>query len=96
MKKVSKKPSRKKSQAVSVISIAAVLIMLFIALPTIPLREGFSLAAIFGAVWAVFAVLIIGAHLYRLLKVDEDTENRMKQIKKERMRNIEQRIMGDS
>lgn len=96
MKKVAKKTSRKKSQAVSVISIVAVLAMLFIALPTIPLREGFSLASIFGVVWALFAVLIIGAHLYRLLKVDEDTEMRMKAIKKEKIRKLERRIMGDS
>ncbi|SMG54244.1 hypothetical protein [Paenibacillus aquistagni] len=96
MKKVAKKTSRKKSQAVSVISIVAVLAMLFIALPTIPLREGFSLASIFGVVWALFAVLIIGAHLYRLLKVDEDTEKRMKAIKKEKIRKLERRMMGDS
>lgn len=84
------------SRFVSVISIVVVLAMLLIALPTIPLREGWSLASVFGIVWAAFAVLIIGAHLHRLLRVDEETEARMRQVKAEKYRKLEQRILGSN
>lgn len=84
------------SRFVSVISIVVVLAMLLIALPTIPLREGWSLASVFGIVWAAFAVLIIGAHLHRLLRVDEETEARMRQVKAEKYRKLERRILGSN
>ncbi|MCG7405843.1 hypothetical protein MH117_00295 [Paenibacillus sp. ACRRX] len=93
--KRTKKYSRTQSRAISVISITAVLVMLFIALPTIPLNEGWSLAAVFGAVWALFAVLIIGAHLYRLLRVDEEVERKLRQVRTQRYKQIERRIMGN-
>ncbi|MGZ9583242.1 hypothetical protein [Paenibacillus marinisediminis] len=82
------------SRLVSVASIVVVLTMLFIALPTIPLREGISLASVFGLVWAAFAVLIIGAHLYRLLGVDEVTEEKLRRVKAERYRMMEKQVMG--
>ena len=93
-KSVQFKRRRGVSRLVSVVSIIVVLTMLFIALPTIPIREGWSLASVFGLIWSAFALLIIGAHLYRLLRVDEATEARLRQVKAERYRAVEERIMG--
>lgn len=90
------KRRRAVGRLVSVISIVVVLAMLLIALPTIPLREGWSLASIFGIVWAAFAILIIGAHLHRLLRVNEETEARMRKVKAEKYRQLEQRILGSN
>lgn len=90
----STKRRRGVSQLVSIGSIAIVLVMLFIALPTIPLREGWSLATVFGLVWAAFAILIIGAHLHRLLRVNESTEAKLRNVRAERYRAVERRLMG--
>ncbi|WP_261378190.1 hypothetical protein [Paenibacillus agilis] len=84
---------RSRGSWISVLSIAAVMIMLFIALPTIPFREGWSMAVVFGSIWSLFALLIVGAHLYRLLRVDEEKENRMRQVRAERYRQVEKRIV---
>ncbi|MBN3522931.1 hypothetical protein [Paenibacillus apiarius] len=72
--------------------IALVLAMLLVVLPTISLKEGLTPAVWFGIVWSAFALLVISAHLHRLLRVDEETERRLKRIKQEKVRLWESRL----
>ncbi|MCM3337934.1 hypothetical protein M3650_04610 [Paenibacillus sp. MER TA 81-3] len=75
-----------------VVYIAMVLAMLLVVLPTISLKEGLTPAVWFGIVWAAFALLVIAAHLHRLLRVDEETERRLKHIKREKVRRWKVRL----
>ncbi|MDU5143485.1 MAG: prominin family protein [Paenibacillus dendritiformis] len=75
-----------------VLSIGAALVMLVIVLPTLSFKAGWTPSFWFGIVWCAFALLIIAAHLHRLLGVDEETEQELKRIKQEKMRRWEERL----
>jgi len=59
--------------------------MLIYALPSITFSAGFSWVSLFGAVWAGFALLVIGAHLYYLIGVDEAKQKALDAIRKEKL-----------
>jgi hypothetical protein len=55
--------------------------MLIYAVPQLKLGHGFSLETIFATVWLGLALIVIAAHLYVLLKVDEEVKKEMKTLK---------------
>ena len=63
--------------------------MLIYALPSISFSGGFSWVSLFGAVWAGFALLVIGSHLYYLIGVDEAKQKALDEIRKEKLRQWE-------
>ncbi|MEX2461705.1 MAG: hypothetical protein WD469_10510 [Paenibacillaceae bacterium] len=48
--------------------------MLVYAVPQLKVGQGFKLETIFATVWLGLALLVIAAHLYVLLKVDQEVE----------------------
>ncbi|KKO53017.1 hypothetical protein XI25_16990 [Paenibacillus sp. DMB20] len=60
--------------------------MLVYALPSISFAGGFSWAALFGAVWAGFALLVIASHLHILIGVDEAKQKALDEIRKEKIK----------
>ncbi|WP_433943873.1 hypothetical protein [Paenibacillus sp. SN-8-1] len=61
------------------------LAMLIYALPMISFKPGAGLVSVFGMVWAAFAFLVIGAHLYFLLGVDAEKQRALDQIRKAKL-----------
>lgn len=92
MNRMSYSRSSKRSVWKHVLSIGAALAMLVIVLPTLSFQGGWTPALWFGIVWSAFALLIIAAHLHRLLRVDEETERDLQRIKQEKMRRWEERL----
>lgn len=78
--------TRKKSKLKHTIYLIAALGMLVYALPSISFKGGFTWTALFGAVWAGFALLVIAAHMHILIGVDEGKQKALDEIKKEKMR----------
>ncbi|MCJ8010172.1 hypothetical protein MUG84_00260 [Paenibacillus sp. KQZ6P-2] len=62
------------------------LAMLVYALPLISFSGGWSWASAFGTAWALFAFLVIGAHLHYLLGVDEEKQKALDRIKAAKLR----------
>ncbi|GIO68033.1 hypothetical protein NYE48_06910 [Paenibacillus sp. FSL M7-1455] len=62
------------------------LAMLVYALPLISFSGGWSWTSAFGVAWALFAFLVIGAHLHYLLGVDEEKQKTLDRIKAEKLR----------
>ncbi|MFD2671442.1 hypothetical protein [Marinicrinis sediminis] len=56
--------------------------MLLFMLPRLEMGQGWSMASIFGVVWLGFALLVLSAHLYRLLGVDEEKERQLARIRR--------------
>ncbi|MBG9737061.1 hypothetical protein M5X06_26530 [Paenibacillus alvei] len=77
-----------------VISIILVVAMLIYVLPTLNFKEGWTPSSTFGVVWIAFALLIVAAHLHRLLRVDEEMEQRLRKIKREKYIRLEARLKG--
>ncbi|MEC0368886.1 hypothetical protein P9847_25585 [Paenibacillus chibensis] len=65
------------------------LAMLVYALPLISFSGGWSLVSAFGAAWALFAFLVIGAHLHYLLGVDEEKQKSLDRIKAVKMHQLQ-------
>lgn len=68
--------------------------MLGYAVPRLEIGGGYSPASIFAAVWICFALLIVGAHLHDILGVEEETRERLRQIKRLKRRQTEQKLLG--
>src|SRR5690606_37214865 len=68
--------------------LAAALAMLVYAIPRLPVGGGWTLPALFSAAWILFALVIVASHLYAILRVDEETEERMERIRKHRKREL--------
>ncbi|MBO2942481.1 hypothetical protein JJQ72_00565 [Paenibacillus sp. F411] len=78
--------NRKKSKVKHLIYLVIALAMLLYALPSISFAGGFSWAALFGAVWAGFALLVIGSHLHILIGVDEAKQKALDEIRREKLK----------
>ncbi|MFC7681003.1 hypothetical protein [Paenibacillus sp. GCM10028914] len=76
---------KKKSKLKHLTYLLIALGMLVYALPSISFAGGFSWASLFGAVWAGFALLIIGSHLHILIGVDEAKQKALDEIRKEKL-----------
>lgn len=68
--------------------------MLIYALPRLDIGHGATLPAIFGIVWICFALLVVAAHLHRILGVDEETEKELARVRRTSRRQREQWMSG--
>ena len=68
--------------------------MLIYAVPRIEMGQGFTLPTVFGIIWIGFALLVVAAHLHRILGVDEETKKEMARIRKYGRRQREQWLNG--
>jgi hypothetical protein len=64
--------------------------MLIYAVPRLEIGQGLTLPTVFGIVWIGFALLIVAAHLHRILGVDEETKKEMARVRKYGRRQREQ------
>ncbi|MCT2197478.1 hypothetical protein M3G15_20400 [Paenibacillus sp. p3-SID1389] len=83
--KVVRKPSKWKHAVYLILALA----MLVYALPMISFEPGAGWVSVFGAVWAGFAFLVIGAHLHFLLGVNEEKQRELDRIRREKYREWE-------
>lgn len=72
-----------------IFSLAAV----FYALPRLPFLSENQTATFFSAIWLLFALLIVGAHLDHLLGLDEEKRKRLTKLKKYQLWRKEQKIL---
>lgn len=72
--------------------LAVALGMLVFAVPRLPIGGGWTLPTIFGASWLLFALAIVAAHLYAILRVDEEAEAQLDRVRKHRRRQLAQLI----
>lgn len=77
-------------------SIILVVAMLLYALPHLNFRDDWTLFSVFGMVWIVFALFIVAAHLHHLLRVDKETEQRMRQVKQQTCNHFAERMKRQS
>ncbi|MNJ42286.1 hypothetical protein D3C77_372500 [compost metagenome] len=71
------------------------LAMLVYALPMISFTSGMTVVSVFGMVWAAFAFLVIGAHLYYLLGVNEEKERALDAIRREKVRQWQHKLVDE-
>ncbi|NMO95505.1 hypothetical protein [Paenibacillus lemnae] len=77
---------KKKSKFKHLVYLIVALGMLIYALPSISFSGGFSWTALFGAVWAGFALLVIASHLHILIGVDDAKQKALDEIRREKMK----------
>lgn len=65
----------------SVICLCVALGLLLYAVPRLEIGQGLTLSGIFSIVWLGMILLIIAAHLHRLLGVDEETQQEMDRVR---------------
>jgi len=68
--------------------------MLIYAVPRLEIGHGWTMPTIFGIVWIGFALLVVAAHLHRILGVDEETKQEMNRLRKYSRLRREQWISG--
>ncbi|SFM20467.1 hypothetical protein SAMN03159341_12053 [Paenibacillus sp. 1_12] len=78
----------------SVMYMGLALGMLFYAVPRLDIRSGFTLPTIFGAIWILFALMIVAAHLHELIGVDERKKQEIQRVKRMKGWQMEQLLSG--
>ena len=76
-----------------VIYLLIALSMLVIALPRISFAGGMDWVNIFGIVWVLFSLLIVGAHLHFILGVDEEKKRALDAIRRAKLRQWEMKLL---
>lgn len=69
-----------------IVYLAAALGMMIYAVPRLSIGEGWTMPTLFSIAWLLFALAIVASHLYSILRVDEETEERLTQVRKHRRR----------
>ena len=77
----------------SIIYFIIALATTFYAIPRIPLIGNHTVEILYSVSWLAFALLILGAHVDRLLILDETKKKRLEQLKKLNRRKREQQIL---
>lgn len=80
------KTVKKKSKLKHVVYLVLALAMLVYALPMISFEPGAGFVSLFGAVWAAFAFLVIGAHLHFILGVNEEKQRALDAVRRAKLR----------
>ncbi len=80
-------------KAKHVIYLLIALSMLVIALPRISFAGGMDWVNIFGIVWVLFSLLIVGAHLHFILGVDEEKKRALEAIRRAKLRQWEMKLL---
>ncbi|GIP33693.1 hypothetical protein [Paenibacillus sp. J2TS4] len=78
----------------NVIYLSLALGMLMYAVPQLEIGGGWTLPTVFSIVWIGFALLIIGAQLHDILRVDEETRKELTAIKQMKRWKLQQRLQG--
>ena len=78
----------------NVIYMSVAMGMLIYAAPRLEVGQGATLPTIFGIVWIAFALLIVAAHLHRILGVDEETRQELARVRKHSRWQREQWVRG--
>jgi hypothetical protein len=78
----------------SVMYMGLALGMLFFAIPRLDLRSGLTLPTVFGVVWVLFALMIVAAHLYELIGMDEQKKQELSRVKKMKSWQLQQLVLG--
>ncbi|AWB44054.1 hypothetical protein DCC85_07385 [Paenibacillus sp. CAA11] len=73
---------KKTSKLKHVVYMLIALGMLVYALPMISFRPDAGWVSLFGIVWALFAFLVIGAHLHFILGVDAEKQKALEGIRR--------------
>lgn len=76
---------KKRNKFKHVVYLLIALAMLLYALPQLSLSQGLSWANAFGAVWCLFAFLVIAAHLHFIIGVDEEKAKRLDEVRKAKL-----------
>ncbi|CAM3449807.1 hypothetical protein [Marinicrinis lubricantis] len=76
------------------IGMIAVVAMGLYALPKLRVGEGASLPTLFAIAWLAFALIILAAHLHRLLHVDEAKQKELARIRRMRKWQQQQWMTG--
>ncbi|MBU5356189.1 hypothetical protein ACN9MH_09335 [Paenibacillus silvae] len=76
-----------------VIYLLIALSMLVIALPRISFAGGLDWVNIFGIVWVLFSLLIVGAHLHFILGVDEEKKRALEAVRRAKLRQWEMKLL---
>lgn len=80
---------KKNGKLKHVLYLIIALAMLLYALPHISFSQGSGWVSAFGIVWALFALMVIGAHLHFLLGVDEEKRRALQEIRQAKYDNWE-------
>lgn len=72
----------------SVVYISAALGMLLYAVPQLSIGGGWTMPTLFGVCWILFALLVIGSHLYTLLRVNEEKAAQLERVKSYRRKQL--------
>ncbi|MNP51804.1 hypothetical protein D3C76_1461520 [compost metagenome] len=80
-------------KAKHVIYLLIALSMLVIALPRISFAGGMDWVNIFGIVWVLFSLLIVGAHLHFILGVDEEKKRALEDVRRAKLRQWEMKLL---
>ncbi|MEF2968843.1 hypothetical protein V3851_23895 [Paenibacillus sp. M1] len=83
------KTVKKKSKLKHVVYLILALAMLVYALPMISFEPGGGWVSAFGAVWAAFAFLVIGAHLHFILGVNEEKQRALDAVRRAKLRDLQ-------
>ena len=76
-----------------VIYLLIALSMLVIALPRISFAGGMDWVNVFGIVWVLFSLLIVGAHLHFILGVDEEKKRALEAVRRAKLRQWEMKLL---
>lgn len=66
----------------NVIYLSLALGMLIYAVPRLPIGEGWTIPSMFGIVWIGLSLLVVAAHLHRIIGVDEEREAELRQVRR--------------
>ncbi|MFC9707618.1 hypothetical protein ACFTRD_05590 [Paenibacillus sp. NPDC056933] len=80
-------------KAKHVIYLLIALSMLIIALPRISFAGGMDWVTVFGIVWVLFSLLIVGAHLHFILGVDEEKKRALEAVRRAKLRQWEMKLL---
>ncbi|OPG98482.1 hypothetical protein B2I21_09025 [Chryseobacterium mucoviscidosis] len=80
-------------KAKHVIYLLIALSMLVIALPRISFAGRMDWVNIFGIVWVLFSLLIVGAHLHFILGVDEEKKRALEAVRRAKLRQWEMKLV---
>ncbi|MNJ47574.1 hypothetical protein [Paenibacillus bouchesdurhonensis] len=80
------KKEKKRSKWKHAVYLILSLGMLIYALPLISFDSGAGWMSLFGAVWAAFAFMVIGAHLHFLLGVNEEKQRALEAVRRAKLR----------
>lgn len=89
------KTVKKKSKIKHVVYLILALAMLVYALPMISFKPGAGWVSVFGAVWAAFAFLVIGAHLHFILGVNEEKQRALDAVRRAKLREWQSKWMEE-